>query len=297
MNFFLRCFNLIFTFLQNSVSLLGLGLNVSHGKQPVSGHEKLILSNQPLQSGSATAVPMKPDFSMLKEDICLEKLSIRELHELFKVTFGRETTVKDKQWLKRRISMGLTNSCDVLATHFVVEANRLVKKTGEDCCKSIDENLVKDVTVVSRDIGCMNLSSPHGGYPEDGQIVIEKRSENQSIEHDCENENIQEENRAAKRIRKPTKRYIEELSEAESRDSNPKLVNLKSIKPCVKFVSHDPSEMRMLVTRIDSLGGTEVHIPYLSRIRRCRPRRNMNSLMVCRCVSFRYMGATRHIYG
>ncbi|KAI9102935.1 hypothetical protein K1719_023374 [Acacia pycnantha] len=29
-------------------------------------------------------------------EICLDKLSIRELHELFKVTFGQETTVKDK---------------------------------------------------------------------------------------------------------------------------------------------------------------------------------------------------------
>ncbi|KAJ7525300.1 hypothetical protein O6H91_17G044800 [Diphasiastrum complanatum] len=38
----------------------------------------------------------------------LDNLSIRELHEAFRTTFGRETSVKDKHWLKRQISMGMS---------------------------------------------------------------------------------------------------------------------------------------------------------------------------------------------
>lgn len=36
----------------------------------------------------------------------LDNLSIRELHEAFCSTYGRETSVKDKHWLKRQISAG-----------------------------------------------------------------------------------------------------------------------------------------------------------------------------------------------
>ncbi|KAG0560760.1 hypothetical protein KC19_9G011000 [Ceratodon purpureus] len=40
------------------------------------------------------------------DDVSLDNLSIRELHEAFKSTYGRETSVKDKHWLKRQISAG-----------------------------------------------------------------------------------------------------------------------------------------------------------------------------------------------
>ncbi|KAJ7566538.1 hypothetical protein O6H91_02G108100 [Diphasiastrum complanatum] len=43
-----------------------------------------------------------------KATISLDNLSIRELHEAFRTTFGRETSVKDKHWLKRQISMGMS---------------------------------------------------------------------------------------------------------------------------------------------------------------------------------------------
>lgn len=40
------------------------------------------------------------------DDVSLDNLSIRELHEAFRATYGRETSVKDKHWLKRQISAG-----------------------------------------------------------------------------------------------------------------------------------------------------------------------------------------------
>lgn len=39
-------------------------------------------------------------------EFSLDNLSIRELHEAFCSTYGRETFVKDKHWLKRQISTG-----------------------------------------------------------------------------------------------------------------------------------------------------------------------------------------------
>jgi len=52
-----------------------------------------------------TVIP-KADPDAAKCDFSLDNLTIKELHETFKATFGRETSVKDKQWLKRRISIG-----------------------------------------------------------------------------------------------------------------------------------------------------------------------------------------------
>ena len=43
-------------------------------------------------------------------EMSLDNLSIRELHEAFRSTYGRETSVKDKHWLKRQISAGMRNA-------------------------------------------------------------------------------------------------------------------------------------------------------------------------------------------
>lgn len=40
------------------------------------------------------------------QEVSLDNLSIRELHEAFRTTYGRDTSVKDKHWLKRQISAG-----------------------------------------------------------------------------------------------------------------------------------------------------------------------------------------------
>ncbi|CAL5419319.1 unnamed protein product [Camellia sinensis] len=105
--------------------------NESHIDQLGSGGECSSPLDGPIKSGSsisAICTSSKPDFSKLKGEICLDNLSVRELHETFKATFGRETSVKDKQWLRRRIAMGLANSCDVPTTTFVIKDSKVVKK-------------------------------------------------------------------------------------------------------------------------------------------------------------------------
>ncbi|KAJ6308830.1 hypothetical protein OIU76_018422 [Salix suchowensis] len=102
-----------------------------------------------LAGGSPLSVTTKPDFSILKGEICLDNLSIKELHETFKATFGRETTVKDKQWLKRRISMGLTNSCAV-STNFIIKDNKFAKKGNEEGCNGMYGSFAKDPSIVNQ---------------------------------------------------------------------------------------------------------------------------------------------------
>ncbi|KAF5949270.1 hypothetical protein HYC85_011263, partial [Camellia sinensis] len=104
---------------QETLPSLETNSNESHIDQLGSGGECSSPLDGPIKSGSsisAICTSSKPDFSKLNGEICLDNLSVRELHETFKATFGRETSVKDKQWLRRTIAMGLANSCDVPTT-------------------------------------------------------------------------------------------------------------------------------------------------------------------------------------
>ncbi|KAF3452057.1 hypothetical protein FNV43_RR08153 [Rhamnella rubrinervis] len=246
-------------------------------------------ADEPIESGSTASgvcTSSVPDFSKLKGEICLDSLSIRELHELFKATFGRETTVKDKLWLKRRIAMGLTNSCDVATTTFTIRDNQLVNRT-EGSCNNADGTSTGTSMVEAENISCKNSPASYSSQLEDHQLVSGKSLRDGRVESDCADEDLHTQQRAAKRVRKPTKRYIEELSEVESRDYSQKVSSsAKNIgfgqtspKSCVMPVKKVTSNERTVVTRLDSLGGSGVHVPFVSRVRRSRPRKNIMALM------------------
>lgn len=247
------------------------------------------IENVSSTSAIPTSSSSKPDFSKLNGEICLDKLSIRELHEVFKATFGRETTVKDKQWLKRRIAMGLTNSCDVSTTTFTIKDNKLVTKDEEECNKNVDGSFTQDSEVGATDVNSKGSPASHGSQMEDHQTASGKKLRSHSLELDSGSEHLHIEQGAAKRIRKPTRRYIEELSEVESKDYSQRLITSPknavpgqmSPKSSVRPDRNVPSEGRIVVTRLDSLGGSGVQIPYVSRVRRSRPRKNVMALMVC----------------
>ncbi|XP_015865905.2 uncharacterized protein LOC107403503 isoform X3 [Ziziphus jujuba] len=275
--------------LQEIVPSSALILNGNHNNEPRSIGECSKPADEPGESrspASGACASSKPDFSKLKGEICLDNLSIRELHELFKATFGRETTVKDKLWLKRRIAMGLTNSCDVATTTFTIKENKLVKGM-EESCKNADGTLTGPSMVEAMDISCKNSPTSHCSQIEDHQIVSGKSVRNNRVEFDGGSDDLQTEQRAAKRVRKPTRRYIEELSEVESRDCSPKVSSsAKNIgseqtspKSWVKPIRKVSSNERPVVTRLDSLGGSGVQVPYVSRVRRSRPRKNIMALM------------------
>ncbi|XP_065866820.1 uncharacterized protein [Euphorbia lathyris] len=243
--------------------------------------EKLTVSGSLI---SSTVTSSHPDFSLLRGEICLDNLSIKELHETFKATFGRETTVKDKQWLKRRIAMGLTNSCDVSTTTFIIKDNKLVKTAKEDCITE-DVAVANDPVMSTAEGTQEEAQVSHGSQLEDHQVVSDKR--NYSLCYYSGSEDNQEEQRVAKRVRKPTKRYIEELSEVEDKESSSRLK--PSVKDAelvqipsnahVRAIRNVASDGRTIITRVDSLGGSGIEIPCVSRVRRSRPRKNLMALM------------------
>ncbi|MED6159037.1 hypothetical protein PIB30_038627 [Stylosanthes scabra] len=266
---------------------LASSLNYTHSNQSGSVDQCSRPSEGVMESGSsASAVysALNPDFSMFDGEICLDKLSIRELHELFKVTFGRETTVKDKQWLKRRIAMSLTNSHDVSATTFIIKDNKIMRKCEDSSGNGDSENVISmDNPAGEADINFKHSSALEGCVTEDNQVV----SEIKPGKHDMENGlRVEDHQRAAKRIRKPTKRYIEELSETESREPNPTtmLSSSRNFGPGLSTTSYvrlsrdTCSEMRTFITRVDSLGGSDVQVPCVSRVRRSHPRKDITSL-------------------
>ncbi|XP_061981888.1 uncharacterized protein LOC133701804 isoform X2 [Populus nigra] len=270
--------------LEETVPSLAPSLSESHFNQSGSFGECSHSSDKLVAGGSTlSVVTTKPDFSKLKGEICLDNLSIKELHETFKATFGRETTVKDKQWLKRRISMGLTNSCDVSVTSFIIKDNKLVKKGNGEISNCMDGSYAEDPPIGNQKDLPTSLVSQLDYH----QVVPEKRLENPNLDDNSGSDDHQTEQRAAKRARKPTKRYIEELSEVESKESNGRLMNLAknsghgliSLKSHVRLVRNVPLGGRTVVTRLDSLGGYGIQVPCVSRVRRSRPRKNFMALL------------------
>ncbi|KAK3159252.1 hypothetical protein QOZ80_2AG0147830 [Eleusine coracana subsp. coracana] len=217
-------------------------------------------------------------FSILRGEVCLDDLTIRELQEAFRATFGRQTTVKDKIWLKRRITMGLANSCDVPSSGCVVKDYRVFGKDGKQLDVPQAISLVKDQVINPVN----ERSSPSSSYYQsEEQQGSSKRLKRVPVTNDEPQRNLLDEHCTIKRVRKPTKRFIEELSDNEARDSPEKLSSPAKrvahdevmLKPPVTPFQEVDSTRTSYPTRKDTLGGFSVHVPYVSRMRRGRPRK------------------------
>ncbi|XP_076881196.1 uncharacterized protein LOC143529256 isoform X2 [Bidens hawaiensis] len=235
-------------------------------------------------SSSTVSDSWKPDFSKLKEEISLDNLSVKELQTTFKSTFGRETSVKDKQWLKRRISMGLSSSCDVSVTTFDIKNHKVKKKENLEDGNNKDENCHNGsfTGLERRNTGCDNKTP----VVQSQTIEYHFSGSRRSVKSDARKRHIafEVDNQGNKRVRKPTRRYIEEVSESDSREYSGRPVSSvrssgNGPRTRVRSIHNIQPVRRPLVTRQDSLGGSGVEIPYVSRIRRGRPRENFMALM------------------
>ncbi|XWS12130.1 hypothetical protein CRYUN_Cryun37aG0063500 [Craigia yunnanensis] len=264
-------------------------LSDDHVTQSGSVGERSKPLDGPIEGGSSTSascISSKPDFSKLKGEICLDNLSIKELHEVFKATFGRDTTVKDKQWLKRRIAMGLTNSCDVSTTTFVIEDDKLVKKGEEESSNNVNLGTGNEHPAVGVEYR-EDLLNNHSSEIDEHQTTSGTGLETNGAENNCTSEDLAADQRAAKRVRKPTKRYIEELSEAESKEYSGRLITstknmgIRSLasKSHTRLARNVSLEGRAVIMRLDSLGGSGIQVPCVYRVRRCRPRKNVMALL------------------
>lgn len=241
-------------------------------------------STDPSVSGVNSSMP---DFSILRGEVCLDDLTIRELQEAFRATFGRQTNVKDKIWLKRRITMGLTNSYDVPSSGCVVKDYKIVGKDAKNDMSDMDERAKTGLRATSVVIypGNEGDSPSSSYYQSEDQEDSSKRLKIVPIHNDEPQGNLLGEQCTDKRTRKPTKRYIEELSDIETHDST-----VKNSSPA-KRPAHDELLMKPRVapfnetgslgtiypTRKDTFGGFSVHVPYVSRMRRGRPRKDFIS--------------------
>lgn len=253
---------------------------------PDGSSKPLDASNKAKTSTSPVGTDLKPDFSLLNGEIHLDNLSVKDLQETFQATFGRKTSVKDKQWLKRRIIMGLTNSCDFSTTTLVIIDNRVIKKGKVETSQSMDSSALVDCVVTSAIETDGRPTTSYDKQIEAHPIGNAVAIQSSAIQDNCESNDTGTEQRPVKRLRKPTRRYIEELSEGESRDSGAHIASVEhpacdqtSAEVCARPVQNFGLDRRYL-TRKDSLGGCGVQVPYVSRIRRSRPRENFMTLMV-----------------
>ncbi|KAF0931221.1 hypothetical protein E2562_002570 [Oryza meyeriana var. granulata] len=235
-------------------------------------------------SGVTSSVP---EFSILRGEVCLDNLTIRELQEAFRATFGRQTTVKDKLWLKRRIAMGLTNSCDVPSSGCIVKDYKVIGMGAKQEIPvvqripkmELDATLVRDQVM---DPGHERDLPSTFSYHSEEQQRLSKRLKRVPTDNDEPQVTIFSEQGTAKRIRKPTKRYIEELSDVETHESTGRLSSPGKrpvcdevlLRPRVAPLHEVGSLSTTYPTRKDTLGGCSVHVPYVSRMRRGRPRSN-----------------------
>ncbi|XP_057797125.1 uncharacterized protein LOC131013123 isoform X2 [Salvia miltiorrhiza] len=252
-------------------------------------------SNKAKTSNSPVGADFRPDFSLLNGEIHLDNLSVKDLQEIFHATFGRQTSVKDKEWLKRRIIMGLTNSCDFSTTTLVISDNRVVKKGKDETSQSMDGSVLVDCVVTSALETDESPTTVHDEPIETHPIGNAMAIQSSVSQDNCESNDTDTEQRPVKRVRKPTRRYIEEISEGESRDSGaqtasslePPACDQPSEEVCVRPIQNFGLDRRYL-TRKDSLGGFGIQVPYVNRIRRSRPRKNFVTLSVAyseRCTS------------
>ncbi|XP_010498099.1 PREDICTED: uncharacterized protein LOC104775857 [Camelina sativa] len=209
----------------------------------------------------------KPEVSRVAGEICLDDLSIKSLQDTFRAKFGRETTCKSKQWLKRRITMGMINSSIVPTTSLKIYDNKLVGG-GQDNAFSndtVDEARAMESKDTPSSPDCLK------GHSNDfGRSPVET-----FVDHYSGNEDFEGGYRSAKRVRKPSRRYIEEISKPNEKQQSDESMTPSKDQSSIQAVS---SGGRVVITRMISLAGSRIQVPYVSHVRRSRPRENIMAL-------------------
>ena len=105
----------------------GWGSHRSSGRAVASHRTRAGVPQKPFARTLNKVASSSPVLSIMSKDdntVSLDNLSIRELHEAFCSIYGRETSVKDKHWLKRQISAGWMRQKDVVirsSSHYQVQ--------------------------------------------------------------------------------------------------------------------------------------------------------------------------------
>ncbi|KAH9308642.1 hypothetical protein KI387_036553, partial [Taxus chinensis] len=259
-------------------------LESKNSKYPSTSMKADVKNESRLLLNQATVVP-KPNPDFIRSEISLDNLTIRELHEAFKATFGRETSVKDKQWLKRRIAMALEDKVSGIKKQEEISARLEISVAAECPLPSsliVQASRSKLTADVLKDIGAQK--QPDGkSFSLMPFVDIVGKTEGGLFNDEAQDG----EEMGAKRVRKPTRRYIEESSEVESRGNSGMIVHT----PGDSDDDYSPPTSRLrssysygfwgteFVSRHEPLGGSGIEVPFVSRVRRGRPRKNFNALL------------------
>ncbi|KAG7597368.1 SANT/Myb domain [Arabidopsis suecica] len=241
----------------------GCSMNQSTDDLNATGSPK-----EPKEAALSTAAS-KPEVSRVAGEICLDNLSIRALQETFRAKFGLETTCKDKRWLKRRITMGLINSCVVPTTTLTINDNKLIGGDQDAIDAFSKDTLDEERAIESKD----TPSTPDcikGHLDDFGHTPVET-----FVDYYSGNEDFEGGQRSAKRVRKPTRRYIVETSVTNERQQSDESMIPSKDQSSIQAVS---SGGGVVVTRMVSLAGSRIQVPYVSHGRRSRPRENIMAL-------------------
>lgn len=140
----------------------------------------------------------------------LDKMTIDELHEAFRNMFGRETTVTDEQWLKRHLSFGLQN----LLGPSNENEGKMISSTSDLCSRRVSSPFTAVFNFKRKPRVQHVKRERHDNHVSLKAISSEVRKAVLSFSELGEKQSVLD---TRKRVRKPTRRYIEESLEHNSR--------------------------------------------------------------------------------
>ncbi|KAI4382312.1 hypothetical protein MLD38_008291 [Melastoma candidum] len=185
----------------------------------------------------------------------LDQMTVRKLQDAFKKMFGRETKIRDKQWLKRRILFGIQNSGEV---HKPSNSEVLGASFDENDGKSLSGSAA--VSSVISPCPLKPVPDHEAELFEEMKQSISNPSANSSpgggescISLQCKEERDSDLVKV-KRVHKPPRRYIEETIEVKPQRTpkkpglpckrpREKLVDEKILKPQEEKVDGNPQSL------------------------------------------------------
>ncbi|KMZ56133.1 hypothetical protein ZOSMA_99G00640 [Zostera marina] len=205
----------------------------------------------------------------------LDNMNIDELHEVFRSTFGRDTFIDDREWLKRRIMFGLQSTKEMDTSSSITESRSSSNEHDDNSIFCINCDMPP------KRLNCGSLSEMNNSekaLPEDhgkegstdektGMISASDFDTVKSLDLGVKDGELT----SKKRLRKPTRRYIEELSEKK-----PKIFSSQKMESCNK---ESKDIMELIQSNCDSpiLMGSQLFSA--SGPRRGRPRKNCTLLL------------------
>ncbi|KAK9124217.1 hypothetical protein Sjap_013819 [Stephania japonica] len=233
------------------------------------------------QNEFSTATVVVPESACDQNEFALQKMTIRELQEAFRSTFGRNTSVKDKQWLKRHITCGLQDLTEFDNVSCLSESGNYSNEgEGNMFCRSGDGFPLR----IHRPSMSMPDIKTRPVYLEMEEMLPDRKVSVTSVLEVGSGApgNLNMENRLGggsllqKRQRKPTRRYIEESSFLKPRSCGGRLelsiTSSRDKRMLAKSHKRKAFGSTPLLYQQDSFDGSGIQAPFGLHVCKRRPK-------------------------